>query len=91
MTAEPDWHNNPWDHFDADGSTALPVDDKKYIHKFACAVKPEDATGWIFDRLENSLRQAKAKTGTDRRGWLEDAAFYTVVLEMMTRAKPTPH
>lgn len=57
--------------------------DIEYLGKFTNEIRPDEARDWIKERMANCLRIAKMKEGTDRRGWLEDAAFFAVVISML--------
>lgn len=60
--------------------------DMEYFNKFLAVIRPDDVRGWFQERYENSLRIAATKADTDRRGWLEDAAFYAAALELLKPA-----
>ena len=59
-------------------------EDRAYMHKFCDAVTPADAHAWLIERLENCIRHAKRYQGKDRRGWLEDAAFFAAAAAMLS-------
>lgn len=39
---------------------------------------------WVHERLDNCQRLAAQKTGRDRDGWLEDARYFSRILERMS-------
>lgn len=43
-----------------------------------------DVTAWLRERLDNCQRLAARKAGTDRAGWLEDAAYFTAALNAVS-------
>lgn len=44
---------------------------------------------WARERLANTYRLAAEKTGTDRDGWLEDAAYWREIVKALgTQARP---
>lgn len=63
---------------------SLPQEDLDYLRRFTEAITPDDIRGWLQERLANCMRHAGNKTGADRRGWLEDAAFFSVAVEIAT-------
>ncbi len=38
---------------------------------------------WLEEQLANSMRLAEEKTGDDRAGWIEDAAYYAKTLAIL--------
>lgn len=62
----------------------------QYAHNCTeCAVTPVvfsrrlTVLEWAEERYENTLRLAAEKTGSDRDGWLEDAAYWHRIVEMI--------
>jgi hypothetical protein len=43
----------------------------------------ESLEEWITDRRDNCIRIAKTKVREDRQGWLEDAARFEQVLQVL--------
>jgi hypothetical protein len=43
---------------------------------------------WLMDRHDNSERIAKTKTGPDRAGWEQDAAFFLAAAKLISDAYP---
>lgn len=42
-----------------------------------------DLTAWVRERLDNCQRIAVTKEGSDRDGWLEDAAYFAAILDAL--------
>jgi len=43
----------------------------------------EQCIAWVAERLENSERIAKHKSGDDKSGWLEDAMYFQTILTLL--------
>lgn len=43
---------------------------------------------WLMDRKDNAERIAKTKTGTDRAGWEQDAAYFLAAAKLISDAYP---
>jgi hypothetical protein len=41
---------------------------------------------WATERYENTLNIAATKTGDDRAGWLEDAAYWREIVRVLKQA-----
>lgn len=56
-------------------------------HAFVCkmvdAMTAADVKAWLNERLKNCHRQAKARSGEDRMGWLEDASFFAAAIGLI--------
>lgn len=44
---------------------------------------PIPVAAWVQDRIENCKRLAAEKTGADRAGWLQDTAYFELILVMI--------
>lgn len=43
---------------------------------------------WLEERLRNCYRHAQSKTGKDKDGWLEDAAYFAAAIGIIEEAHP---
>jgi hypothetical protein len=43
---------------------------------------------WLIDRKDNAERIAKTKTGADRAGWEQDAAYFLAAAKLIADAYP---
>jgi hypothetical protein len=48
----------------------------------------EEVLGWLLDRKDNCERIAKTKTGADRAGWEQDAAYFLAAAKLIGDAYP---
>ncbi len=46
-----------------------------------------DVRTWLEDRLANCLRLAARRSGTDRDGWLQDAAYFAAAIGLIDWTK----
>lgn len=67
--------------------TGITENDRAYMHKFCDAITRGDANAWIIERIENCVRHAAKHEGDDKRGWLEDAAFFAAIAELLEQRK----
>lgn len=47
---------------------------------------PAKVHAWLIERLENACRISGLKAGADRDGWLEDAAYLSVAVNLAAQA-----
>lgn len=62
------------------------MEDGEYIRRMVEAMTPDDVRGWLQDRRDNCQRIARSKRGEDRKGWLDDVAFFTAAVGLIDAA-----
>lgn len=59
------------------------MNDKEIVSRKLEALHPPAVRQWLSERLANCYRIAATKQGTDRDGWLEDAAYFAAAMGMV--------
>jgi hypothetical protein len=57
--------------------------DHTFVNRMVDAMTAADVREWLNERLLNCHRHASAKTGKEREGWLEDAAFFAAAIGLI--------
>lgn len=57
--------------------------DQDYINRRIESITVDEVRLWMSERLANCRRLAARKSGTDREGWLEDAAFFSAAIGLI--------
>lgn len=52
---------------------------------------PLPVADWLQERLDNCHRLASQKTGKDREGWMQDAAFFHAAIVALADKAPRRH
>lgn len=48
-------------------------------------IDKEELIKWLRERMDNCLRLAAEKTGTDSIGWLVDASYFSTAIELLRK------
>lgn len=68
------------------------MNDIDYVFLKIDQLSPEEVKAWLGDRLANCKRLASHKSGADRDGWLDDAAFFSAAIGLIdVKPKDLPH
>jgi len=57
--------------------------DQEFIIRKIETLAAADVKNWLEERRNNCIRHAQTKVGTDRAGWLEDAAFFCAAIGLI--------
>ncbi|MCK1445442.1 hypothetical protein IVB34_12845 [Bradyrhizobium sp. 2] len=57
--------------------------DRDIVNRKIESLTPPQVREWLSERLANCHRIAATKSGADREGWLEDAAYFAAAIGMV--------
>lgn len=85
-------HRDAWRAY-AYGTGAKPTDflDGNMVDRGSTVVERTESQSilaWAQERYENTLRLSDEKNGEDRDGWLEDAAYWRAIIELIQPSAP---
>jgi hypothetical protein len=66
-----------------DRSHADEIDGREFVNRMIDAMAATDVKVWLEERRDNCIRISRTKSGHDRQGWLEDAAFFSAAIGLI--------
>lgn len=62
---------------------AMAIDAHEFVKAKIDAMSAADVKAWLQERHANCHRHAASRTGEDRKGWLEDAAYFAAAIGLI--------
>ncbi len=63
--------------------------ERRLIETEANLLTGTDVLEWVQERYDNCVRIAAEKTGSDKAGWLADAAYFHAICQLLSQKNLT--